>query len=143
MPDIVIHAVAAAAYAALAWHFWKTRWRARRNDAPAGLAGWERAALAGVTAGQVTQATSALLGGHDIGLLRAPDEPEPVPIRVQLSVAERADLLSMFTLFFDDPERLNREMDMIRAVTPADVRSVAERWLGPDNRAVLAYEPAA
>jgi predicted Zn-dependent peptidase len=64
-------------------------------------------------------------------------------VRTLEEVAERADLLSMFTLFFDDPDRLNQEMDKIRAVTPADVRAVAERWLGPDNRAVLAYEPAA
>jgi predicted Zn-dependent peptidase len=56
-------------------------------------------------------------------------------------VSERADLLSMFTLFLDDPDRLNQEMDRIRAVTAADVRAVAERWLGPDNRAVLTYEP--
>ena len=33
-------------------------------------------------------------------------------------------------------------MELIRAVTGEDVRAVAERWLGPDNRAVLAYEPA-
>jgi ABC-type uncharacterized transport system permease subunit len=46
VPDIVIHALAAAAYAALAWHFWNTRWRAGSEQAPAGLAGWERAALA-------------------------------------------------------------------------------------------------
>jgi zinc protease len=63
-------------------------------------------------------------------------------VRTLEEVAERADLLSMFTLFFDDPDRLNHEMDMIRAVTPADVRAFAEGWLGPDNRAVLAYEPA-
>jgi zinc protease len=63
-------------------------------------------------------------------------------VRMLEEVSERADLLSMFTLQFDDPDRLNREMDMIRAVTAADVRAVAERWLGPDNRAVLAWEPA-
>ena len=64
-------------------------------------------------------------------------------VRTLEQVAERADLLSMFTLFFDDPDRLNQEMDRIRSVTPVDVRAVAERWLGPDNRAVLAYEPSA
>jgi predicted Zn-dependent peptidase len=63
-------------------------------------------------------------------------------VRMLEEVSERADLLSMFTLQFDDPDRLNREMDMIRAVTAADVRAVAARWLGPDNRAVLSYEPA-
>jgi len=62
-------------------------------------------------------------------------------VRTLERVSERADLLSMFTLYFDDPDRLNREMDMIRSVTPEDVRAVAEQWLGPDNRAVLAYEP--
>jgi zinc protease len=62
-------------------------------------------------------------------------------VRMLEEVAERADLLSMFTLLFDDPERLNQEMELIRAVTAADVRRVAERWLGPDNRAVLHYEP--
>lgn len=43
MPDIVIHAATAAAYAGLAWHFWRTRWRAR----PAGTAlrPWERVAI--------------------------------------------------------------------------------------------------
>ena len=46
MSDIVIHALASAAYAGLAWHFWKTRWHAASRDAPAGLAGWERIALA-------------------------------------------------------------------------------------------------
>jgi ABC-type uncharacterized transport system permease subunit len=47
VPDIVIHAVTAAAYAALAWHFWHTRWRARPGGepAPSGLQPLERAAI--------------------------------------------------------------------------------------------------
>src|SRR4029078_12519027 len=44
--DIVIHALASAAYAGLAWHFWNTRWRSVSHDATAGLAGGERIALA-------------------------------------------------------------------------------------------------
>lgn len=44
MPDIVIHAAAAAAYAGLAWHFWRTRWRAR-SAGTAGTRPWERGAL--------------------------------------------------------------------------------------------------
>jgi len=44
--DIVIHVVASACYAGLAWHFWNTRWRATAPAASqAGLASWERAAL--------------------------------------------------------------------------------------------------
>jgi len=47
VPDIVIHAVTAAAYAALAWHFWNTRWRARPGGAAraAGLHPLERVAI--------------------------------------------------------------------------------------------------
>jgi ABC-type uncharacterized transport system permease subunit len=47
VPDIVIHAAAAAAYAGLAWHFWSTRWRAQRpgTTAAGGLRAWERAAI--------------------------------------------------------------------------------------------------
>jgi ABC-type uncharacterized transport system permease subunit len=52
VPDIVIHVVASALYAALALHFWNTRWRARTASpasaagAPApGLQAWERAAI--------------------------------------------------------------------------------------------------
>ena len=56
-------------------------------------------------------------------------------------VKERADLLSMFTTFFDDPGRLNGEMDRVRDVTPDDVRAFAEERLGPDNRAVVSYVP--
>lgn len=43
MPEIVIHAVAAAAYAVLAWHFWRTRWRAPQPRA--GLSSLERLAV--------------------------------------------------------------------------------------------------
>lgn len=57
MPDIVIHVVASALYAALAVHFWNTRWRARPDGRraqaaaqaapvpPAGLRSWERVAI--------------------------------------------------------------------------------------------------
>ncbi|MSQ49155.1 MAG: cytochrome C biogenesis protein [Betaproteobacteria bacterium] len=51
MPDIVIHVVASALYAALALHFWLTRWRVpfgrwrASPPAPGGLRGWERTAI--------------------------------------------------------------------------------------------------
>jgi hypothetical protein len=52
VPDIVIHVVASALYAALALHFWNTRWRpsGRPHDGPreglrTGLRSWERAAI--------------------------------------------------------------------------------------------------
>ena len=45
MPDIVIHVVASALYAALALHFWNTRWRARPSAGAAGLQAWERSSI--------------------------------------------------------------------------------------------------
>lgn len=48
MPDIVIHVVASALYAALALHFWNTRWRTVEASATSlrtGLRPWERAAI--------------------------------------------------------------------------------------------------
>ena len=51
MPDIVIHALASAAYAGLAWHFWRTRWRRAEQPARAlegrssALKAWERSAI--------------------------------------------------------------------------------------------------
>jgi predicted Zn-dependent peptidase len=56
-------------------------------------------------------------------------------------MGERADLLSMFDLYFDDPSRLNGEIARLRAVTASDVRAFASQRLGAGNRAVLVYEP--
>jgi len=56
-------------------------------------------------------------------------------------VGDRADLLSMFDLYFDDPERLNGEVERLRSVTPEQIHAFASERLGADNRAVLIYEP--
>jgi predicted Zn-dependent peptidase len=58
-------------------------------------------------------------------------------------VDERADQLSMYATLFDDPGRINTEIDRFRAVTPEAVRDFANRYLGADNRAVLLYVPSA
>jgi predicted Zn-dependent peptidase len=57
------------------------------------------------------------------------------------SMSHRADLLSMYTTIFDDPGRLNDTVARIRGVTTEQVRAVARDFLGPDNRAVVAYLP--
>ena len=56
-------------------------------------------------------------------------------------VDERADLLSMYTQLFDDPDRINTELGKILGVTTADVRGFATRYLRPENRAALWYLP--
>ncbi|MDH3271717.1 MAG: insulinase family protein [Gemmatimonadota bacterium] len=62
-------------------------------------------------------------------------------VRTLERTAERADMLSMFDLYFDDPGRLNQELDRLRAVDPDDIRRFAEDRLGTDNRAVVVYVP--
>ena len=54
-------------------------------------------------------------------------------------VDERADAFSMMTTLFNDPNRVNTELDRYRAVTTADVREFASQFLTADNRAVLTY----
>jgi multidrug efflux pump subunit AcrB len=58
----------------------------------------ERAALAGIPPSAVTSAIATMLGGATVGTLRAPEEPEPVPVRVRLDAARRSDLMAMGSL---------------------------------------------
>jgi len=58
----------------------------------------DRATLAGVAPAQAAAATMTLYGGQEAGVLRAPDEAEPVPIEVRLAPADRADLSAMGAL---------------------------------------------
>ena len=56
-------------------------------------------------------------------------------------VEERADRLSMYATYFDDPTLVNVEADRYRAVTAEQVSRFARERLGPDNRASLLYVP--
>jgi len=55
----------------------------------------------------------------------------------------RADLLASFALFDDDPARINRIEDEMRAVTPELILETAKEYLRPGNRTVLVIEPGA
>jgi zinc protease len=57
----------------------------------------------------------------------------------------RADLLASFALFDDDPARINRIEQDLRAVTPERILETAREWLRPTNRTILRLEtrPAA
>ncbi len=77
----------------------------------------------------------------DQELERAVALTETALVRQIEQVGERADLVSMFDQLFDDPERLNGELDRLRAVTPSDLSTFVEGFLGADNRAVLTYVP--
>lgn len=56
-------------------------------------------------------------------------------------VDHRADAFSMMTTIFDDPARVNTEVERYRAVTTADVREFANAYFTSENRAVLTYVP--
>ncbi|MDP2957326.1 MAG: pitrilysin family protein [Longimicrobiales bacterium] len=91
----------------------------------------------------------AALNGELEGLADAADEEveravavlETDLVRSLERVGERADLLSMFDLYFDDPGRLNGEVDRLRSVGSEDVRRFAGERFGPGNRAVVTYRP--
>jgi predicted Zn-dependent peptidase len=62
-------------------------------------------------------------------------------VRNLQQVGQRADLLSMFDQVFDDPNRLNEEVERLREVTRGQIQDFGARYLGPDNRAILTYIP--
>jgi len=62
-------------------------------------------------------------------------------LRAVQHVGQRADFLSMFDQIFDDPARLNEEVDRLRAITREEVRDFVGEYLGPRNRALLTYIP--
>ena len=51
--------------------------------------------------------------------------------------------LACFTLFDGDPNRINTILDRFLQVTPAEAQQVAQKYLVPENRAVLVRRPAA
>jgi predicted Zn-dependent peptidase len=55
--------------------------------------------------------------------------------------SERADRLAMFELYFGEPERINQELERLSTVSIDQVRAFAAERLGPDNRAVVTYQP--
>ncbi len=54
----------------------------------------------------------------------------------------RAGFLSRNTLYYDDPNRINKELGRLLAVTAEDVRRVARKYLSKTNRAVVVARPA-
>jgi predicted Zn-dependent peptidase len=57
-------------------------------------------------------------------------------------IGERADRLSMYACLFDEPERINTEVNRYLAVDADRMRTAMAATLRPDNRLVLTYIPA-
>jgi len=86
-------------------------------------------------------AIGELRTASDADVTRAVRMLEASRLRDLQRLDERADTLSMFTMLFDEPDRINTEIERIRAVTTKDIRSFAERYFGENNRGVLQYLP--
>jgi zinc protease len=91
----------------------------------------------------LSEEIEGLVGAEQAEVDRAIALAETDLVHTLERVSSRADLLSMFDLYFDDPGRLNQELDRLRSVTVDQIRSFARERLGPDNRAVLTYQPKA
>jgi predicted Zn-dependent peptidase len=57
------------------------------------------------------------------------------------SAGERADRLSMFATYFNDPALINEQADEYREVTTQRVNELVAERFGQDNRATLLYVP--
>jgi predicted Zn-dependent peptidase len=57
-------------------------------------------------------------------------------------IGERADQIGMYTCLFDDPDRVNRQVERYRAADGARVREAMAASIRPDNRVVVTYVPA-
>ncbi|MGH9418336.1 MAG: M16 family metallopeptidase, partial [Thermoanaerobaculia bacterium] len=54
----------------------------------------------------------------------------------------KANLLASFALFRDDPSLINKVLPVYDAVTAAQIQSVAQRFLGANNRTSIDRVPA-
>ncbi len=62
-------------------------------------------------------------------------------VRGRQTVMGRAEALQWHNHFLGDPGAIRTQMERAMAVTEADIRRVAERYLDPDNRAVIITQP--
>jgi zinc protease len=57
-------------------------------------------------------------------------------------IGERADRIGMYTCLFDDPDRVNREVERYAAVDATRVAEAMRSGIVADNRVTLTYVPA-
>ncbi|WP_042363704.1 M16 family metallopeptidase [Streptacidiphilus neutrinimicus] len=59
------------------------------------------------------------------------------------TVSGRADELCRYAVLFGDPKLADTALSRVLEVTAEEIQAVAQKYLTPDNRAVLTYEPTA
>jgi zinc protease len=80
-------------------------------------------------------------GVSDTEVRRAKSLIETDLIASLQSAGERADRLSMFATYFEEPELVNEQVDRYRAVTVEEVNAIIGARFGENNRANLIYVP--
>jgi predicted Zn-dependent peptidase len=80
-------------------------------------------------------------GVSDVEILRAKSLIETDLVASLQSAGERADRLSMFATYFEEPELVNDQVDRYRAVTLEQVNAIIAARFGENNRANLIYVP--
>jgi zinc protease len=80
-------------------------------------------------------------GVSDAEVRRAKSLIETDLIASLQSAGERADRLSMFATYFEEPELVNEQVHSYRAVTVDQVNAIIEERFGENNRANLIYIP--
>ena len=55
----------------------------------------------------------------------------------------KADLLNQYNTFLGDPGKFEADLGRYRALTVADVRNAAQRWLATPNRLIVRFRPEA
>jgi predicted Zn-dependent peptidase len=58
------------------------------------------------------------------------------------SVEGIADNLATYYMLYGDINLINTEIDIYRSITREEIREVAKKYLNPNQRLVLNYEPA-
>lgn len=96
------------------------------------------------------QEVEKVIGEHLEKTADAPPQQELERARNQLltahhdglqAVEQRADLLSLYTTYFSDPSRLDREMESYEKLTGEDLARFGRTRLVPDNRVSLHVVP--
>jgi zinc protease len=100
----------------------------------------------------------ATIAAFDEIVSEAQDKPPGPDEMEQLKIKFRSDYVSMlegghvprfglmhalacFTLFDDDPQRVNTILDGFLGITPADVQAAAQKYLRRENRAIVIRRP--
>ena len=74
-------------------------------------------------------------------LQRIQNQLEARKLRELQTVSARADYLNMFSVYFNDPDLINTEIEKYKTISTADIKRTAAEYLQNNNRAVLTYLP--